>query len=304
LPGTIVAVSDQYLQIATATKDVVLTKVSKVTGQSATLAALIRGFKISKGHHLASPDGRLLERVSKVVSCCSPHEQFWLHQLETARPASLPFLSLQKETPCTESNPKNYCLITNIDLYLKQKLLIKFEENRGFPYILLTAWLVYLHRHNDKAFTIRLSNSSIRSSIYGLDQFFASHVPLTISLPHEMKFEDALQLVVQQVSLVEEHLSYLHDIVVRYPSLHVDPKPIPISIIIAEQSMSFKPSHDSVLTIAIDENPAQFRLIFSDSLGVDDDNQSKMRTVCEHVKVLLNAVSQDTDQTISQLPIA
>ncbi|MCP6761202.1 MAG: hypothetical protein NHB32_21240 [Fischerella sp. CENA71] len=306
LPGTIVSISNKFAQIATGTKDVILYEVSNLTGQFLTVTDLIKQFRLSEGSCLPIPDKEVLKKLANIVSNCSPHESFWVKRLITAEPTQLPFLSFIEKPLHNKLVSKNYSVIQNttISLDLKNALIARFGENIHLQYILLTTWLIYLYKHNNSSsFVIRFSNSNVKQFIDGLDNLFASHVPLTISFDKGMTFEIALQLVIQELNIIKKHHSYLHDINLRYSILRNNYRAIPSSVVITNNLANFKPSSDSVMTIAIHEEGTQFCLFINNVLLTTDNYQNKIKNVSEHIITLLNAAIETPHFSIYRLPI-
>ncbi|MBV9791418.1 MAG: amino acid adenylation domain-containing protein, partial [Chloroflexi bacterium] len=301
-PGTIVAANERRLQIATATHDVAFAEVRLPSGQIITAGELIAQAGLDVGTRLPLPSAELLDRLTEAVEATARHESFWIGQLKAANPATLPLLPLETGVTTPAHAASQQALSAPLDAPLHRRLQARFGRQSGLP-ALLSAWLIYLYRHhNEAALSVRFSDERIRAVAAGLEPLIARDVPLNLALSAELRFADVQRLVEAQIGQLHEHLSYLHDLTLRFPALSTDPKTIPITLVVTSQPARFKPSAEAGLTIAVAEDGSQTRLILR-SATIDPATHAELHAIGERIQALLSAVVADPDQPISRLPL-
>jgi amino acid adenylation domain-containing protein len=299
-PGTIVALSGQGIQIATATQDVLLSQLSTLAGKPIAIGELIQQAGLAPGKQLPLPDPALRDRLAQALDLCFPHEHFWVNELRCVQPAELPFPIAEQRLAAAERTPS---LAQTIELPPQLAHKASGDMPADLATLLLTAWLVYFQRYNGDAPTIRYSDEQITAIAHGVEPFVAREVPLTISLTDDPSFEEAARRVSRQLSRIKEHRSYPHDLFVRYPDLFGKLQPIPIVVSVGDHAAQMETIDAAALMIVINPTSGQCRLFLGEDLSADGEHRWSAQRTSGHFKQLLSAAIHQPSSPISRLPL-
>ena len=94
-PGTVVAVDDQGITVATRSRDMRITAAAGIDAACLSMRQLIDTFGIKRGHCFTGPEPLAAERLTSIYNetCC--HESYWREHLSCLQPLSLPDMSLE-----------------------------------------------------------------------------------------------------------------------------------------------------------------------------------------------------------------
>jgi amino acid adenylation domain-containing protein/non-ribosomal peptide synthase protein (TIGR01720 family) len=211
-PGTLIAIGDDTLIVATATYDVALHGLLTIDGQSLPAATLAARLGLRVGDRLGALDAARAERLTALYSRLSKHEAFWVEQLAQFQPAGLPYATRAAGPAAPRAT---YELEIPLDVAV-------FLDSRpgGRADLLLAAFAVYLARLNSlSAFDIGFGEAALRDEIGDLSGFFASTVPLHVALDMDWGFDQLTQALGAQLAHVRQRRTYARDAAARYPAL-------------------------------------------------------------------------------------
>jgi non-ribosomal peptide synthetase component F/methionyl-tRNA formyltransferase len=209
-PGTIVSVDD-VLVVATATQDVALRELLTIDGQPLPAAMLAARFGLRAGDRLPALDGQRADRLTALYGRLCKHEPFWVEQLAQLQPAGLPY-TVRGAGPAAR---QAYWLDIPADVAL---FLDSQPGDRAKQ--LLAAFAIYMARlGGQSAFDIGLADAALRDEIGDLAGFFATIVPLHVTLDMDWGFEQCARALCTQVEQLRQRRSYARDIATRYPTL-------------------------------------------------------------------------------------
>lgn len=89
--GTVVAVDDRTLVVATAAGDVAIRRLMDIDGNPVAIRELVRRHNLAAGSRLFDVDPELGKRITELANAISRHEPFWVKRLATMQP--LPFFA-------------------------------------------------------------------------------------------------------------------------------------------------------------------------------------------------------------------
>lgn len=195
-PGTVVALSKNSLQIATATKDILILQLTDLQGQQQKISALISRFNLKIGGLLESVQEHFIEKISKGLGS----ERFWINALTNSI----------VDMPCLPQ-------LTANSVYKKQRINLAQPLRQQ---VLVASVLLYFYRLNNyKNFTVTLTHSTLIDLSIELKQFIFPAVPLTTQFKSDQSVIDALYLVGADYDQLMKNKTYTSDLLVRYPEL-------------------------------------------------------------------------------------
>ncbi len=212
-PGTIVAINDEALVVATATANVALRGLLTIDGAPLTVAELAAQAGLRAGQRLPGIDTAAAARLTKLHSQWSRHETFWVEQLARLQLSGLPYA-----TPAAGAltQRESYTIILPDDMLPS----LEAQTGLGRADLLLTAFALYLARLNGvSSFDLGFRDGAVQREVGDLTGLFATTLPLRVGLDMRWDFARAAQALGEQLALVRRHGSYARDIVARYPAL-------------------------------------------------------------------------------------
>lgn len=211
-PGTIIAINNDSIEIATQTKNLLLEQLINFDGQICNISFIVDSFKLKPGDKLNSPTQQDQHTYKILSSDIAKHEQFWANELHNYLPASIPFLPLvQLEN--------NNCTFKHIaSFHITNKQLENFKKKFNLPEkienIFLALLTIYLYRiGNTENLGFALSCPTNFSPL------LSNWVPFSVKLTDDMRFNDILNIIKEHQECLEQHVTYLHDMIYRYPDL-------------------------------------------------------------------------------------
>jgi amino acid adenylation domain-containing protein/non-ribosomal peptide synthase protein (TIGR01720 family) len=210
-PGTIVAIREDALIVATATSDIALRELRTIDGQPLTVAALSARFALRAGDHLPLPVGAWSDRLTMLYGQFCKHETFWVEQLAQFQPASLPYATRAAGSAARATHSLD--IPADVAAFLDSR-----PGNRAD--LLLAAFAIYLARLTSlSAFDVGFGDATLRDEIGDLAGFFATTVPLHVALDISWSFGQFVEALGRQLAQVRQRRTYARDTTTRYPAL-------------------------------------------------------------------------------------
>ncbi len=295
LAGTLVNL-EQGLQIATQTHDVLITRVKTLENQVCDLKTLAHEHHLTMGKKLPSPTKKLQVAYQQVSEEIFKDENFWLQQLLSFQSTILPFLS-EKDN----KDSSDYVCTFDLSAALQQSLKQWCPGAESVEQVLLTGLLIYFYRINDKKTVgVDLSYPNLFTETQPFSALLADFVPLNLTFDQTINFSAVLTMVQQQLSILKQHRTYLHDIYVRYPELHqVSHSSIGVIYHDSQQEIPL-PKFRYPVTILLEENRCS---LYISRHSKNENLRRFLAHIPGHLQVLLDGVSNSPDQSISSLPL-
>lgn len=273
-PGTLVAIRDTAVQIATGTKDLAIHQFLSIEGEALPAAEWIRHCDAEAGQVLPSPNSEQIRKLSELDNRYSRYETYWTQQLSAMTPVSLPQPVLADDT----SLPSYY--------------------KAGYPQdcdaVFLTLSFAVLMARLTQSYTLTLGFSSpaLRQEIAGYENFFAQQTPLNLQIEAQQTFSEMRQSLHKHLDEVHTKGTYLYDLMLRDPILKTasDPNDL-LSVIWVEdaQDSLLQQHHDNALLI--------------ETTGERCYWPETMHYLAAHFQQLISAVIQYPDTPVCQLPL-
>lgn len=254
-PGTITYLGPDFLQVASATHQVLLRRLLTIDGRPLAIPDLVTQFGLGEGYRLPDLDLGITGRMTTLYAALCPHESFWVERLAAIQPISLPYLE-RAATPDQSARRVRLPMPipAEVNTFLQNQ-----QSGWRLSDFLLAAWVAYLARLNGvSCFDLGFKPAELKRSLAGLEGLFSATVPLRIELNPMWPFEQVYQAMRDGVELVNHHQTYARDVPARYPELSSLPQPgvKPLWPVIVEQVENLIDPHksetaDSNLTLVI-----------------------------------------------------
>jgi natural product biosynthesis luciferase-like monooxygenase protein len=197
-PGSVLAVDDDGITVATATSDIRLTGARTAAGTALT-AALWERLGVKAGSALPGLDEAARTRLTQAAEQAAKSEGFFLRRLSAASP-----LDLSLPAPDEGARAGAYSEVAVPDALRKQPLL---------PWV-----LAFLARYSGAAdFDVAYADPSLRERSTGAWQIFASEVPLRVHVEADAKVGDAVQGIDAQCRKLSGRFPFMRDLSLRQP---------------------------------------------------------------------------------------
>jgi natural product biosynthesis luciferase-like monooxygenase protein len=196
-PGTVIAIDDEGLEVATATGSLLFPKVLDADGQPLTPDAAFR-LGVERGTQLGLPRERR-ERLTAIDTELAKHEAFWTKRLTTLDAAQL----ADVDRTATGAGPTER----------------RAMEATAEPAALLAGVGAWLARVSGKAvFDVGHRHPALPERIAGAEHVYASHVPLRLEVDKEQSFEALVTAARAELARVAERGTYPRELAVRQPA--------------------------------------------------------------------------------------
>jgi natural product biosynthesis luciferase-like monooxygenase protein/amino acid adenylation domain-containing protein len=311
-PGTLLKVEQGRWQVATDTEDVVISGFISLGGEVLNPEVLALQLCFGAGDCLPLIDDEQAKALTEAYEAVVPHEFFWLERLGRCRSLYLPY----EQSNTVSSTPK-----WQVSAWHIPGVLGTLAPDRRFEY-LLTVWMIYLARiTGETSLQVGWMVSSNKSNIPWMSGFFAPHVPMEIDFDLEESLSQALTRVKNEHTELENHHTYVCDLVLRYSQLKSfealrSPRAWRIAVALVQScgcdstGSSTTPASNSfcatdacgeLLTLEISTFNGNCRWIY-DSTRL---NVEQLERMTQHLQVLMQAVMDPSaaDTPIGQLDI-
>lgn len=200
-PGTVIAIDDRGLEVATATESLLFPKVLDASGHPITREAAF-ALGVRPGAQLALPR-ETRERLTAIDADLARHESFWIERLATCEPAQLPMVDL---TAATAGGRPEHRRI----------------EGSAEAAQLIATLAVYVARTTAKTrFDLGFRHPTMAERVRGADSLYADFVPLRVEVDRESSFAALEQAVRAELDSMIEHGTYPHELAYRHPRVRM-----------------------------------------------------------------------------------
>ena len=311
LPGTILAIDDKYIQVATSEFDVAIGGFRQINGYPLRVRDFFECFKLQRGFQFPKLDPEFGGQIAAINREICQYETYWVRRLRLLKPLQFPYL--ERETVGLRSahyEIKELVIPDDLRSYHQNH---NFEQT--FRELILSIFAVYLSRLTGiYNFDIGYRNQNIRRTIngHGLDRLFSSFVPLRVELDQGKRFIDGLVSINTQIKICNQRKIFALDALARYPNL----KPANdihknITVIFDLDVVEHEPDLNdydlrsgSDLVIKIPERinlNSNSKIIWKYNSGcLDPENIIRMQ---EQFLILLRSVIENSNQSIDSLPL-
>jgi amino acid adenylation domain-containing protein len=302
-PGTITAIDDNGIKVATASDDVTLRQVKTIEGQTLSIPDFVTEFGLHEGYQFKEINQNLAKRIENFDALLAKHEAFWVERLATLQPITIPYIT-QSASPL-----KRQRAFRTIEIPMPTEVtnfLNKYHTTWHKSDFILVAFVAYISRIGDKpSFDIGFKDVEWQTELAGLEGLLASYKPCRITVEPENSFEKIFYAVQEQIALVKRHNTYIRDIFIRYPVLCSKPElrnALLYSVII--ERVEKLDNHHKIglgydLSLVIQEND-QKCYWFYDTAVLNDDNITRM---LGQLTAFMQGIVTNSARRITEFPL-
>lgn len=312
--GTITAIDDNSLQVATASNVVALRNLLTINGQSLSIANFIEKCGVKVGEKLAILDQETAARLTRLNREICRYEEYWINRLATLGPIELPYADYSANL----SGPSDY---KNVPMRIPIEVSTFLAEHADMANLggdfLTAAFAAYLARHSGNySFDLAFSHPALRRKVNGFEIFYATHVPLHIELDPQMALGTAVDTVKEKcVAFVKKHETFARDVTLRYPEFRPlrengNRPSLSIAVEQVESIGDYSPLLGSALTLLLSEDGTECRWVYDGAIFDKESITSMQRQfsiflqkIVTHKDLSVAATSLLTDAEYHQLII-
>lgn len=251
-PGKVVNISDESLQVSTATFDIDILDIADIYGNRWSIKDIVTKFKLNNDSQLNEIKEEQLEFISNSLLKKPKIEKYWVSKLITSFMEEESFLSKILESV----DDKELFSESNKKIKVSKKILKtikgiskeKFSLNNFF----LTIILFYLFRLNNyKNMSVEFSNTELKEHAVKLNYFISDYVPLITTFDSSMTLFDGMYLLSKEMDNISKNKTYIRDIFARYPELKNKLHDIQVRIIFCDSKEEIFDGDNKKLNIYI-----------------------------------------------------
>jgi amino acid adenylation domain-containing protein len=220
--GTITAIATDHLQVATATRDIVLRKLLTLQGQPMPIAAIVAQTGIQVGDGFAPLSDAQRQQIDQFDSRIARHERFWTQRLRHLKSIALPEI-LRRPQPLQAAPSLAASSLATFEQTVPEVVLRKLRgvlPDTSIVDFFTASFAVYLNRLSGlDCFDLGFSYPELQDSVVGLEHFFAVQVPYRVGLSPQQGFRQILSATSDEIQQVKRRQTHTADIVARYPDL-------------------------------------------------------------------------------------
>ena len=301
VPGTVTAIDDEFIKIATTTRDIALSKLLTIKGHTLLIAEAVEEFGLYEGCHLSDLKSDTAVRLTELNKEISKYEHFWVERLCTQQPVELPYTARSVSLKA----PERYVSVTvPLPDEFTSRLAIQHPSWKLGDSI-LTAFAVYIARIcGISRFDIGYSDTELQHELAGLDRVFASQVPLRLEIDNASGFMKAIGSVRTQLEATNRQRTYARDVIGRYPALRskaglAGDHRLPVSIKWLAKSDKCEITPGNQIILVIEEDGTSCRWVY-DAAAFD---KLSITSMLRQFTNLLKAIAADFNQQLTDLPL-
>jgi len=301
-PGSLLEITSAYWRISTTTKDIIITQIITVDGNNCSLEELASRYNLVVSSILYSPSETQINLFTTVSTNLSKYESYWTRTIANFNSANLPFLTAD----ITNTKLNTFELLQVLDFSDISFLNAAHLDSHDYDPVtfFLTIWLIYLYRLGNK---VNLGVSLRYFELFQLPEindFFSNEVPFQIEFNNDINFDQAFQLVANQLRQTRGKKTYLKDIFYRYQSINNYSQVAHITVILED----IYPVMDNNLrgSLVLKISNLHKRLEWYLETSMFDSNVNLLdfaKQSSQHIKTIMLACLSDRSLPIKDLPL-
>ena len=290
-PGTVVAIDDQGITVATLSHDMLIIAACSIDGACMSIQQLADSYGIKRGHCLIAPDPDSRERLTGIYHETCRHESYWRAELSRLQPLSLPDMSLEG---AQRENNRSRCFAVEIPEEAFSAGCL--PERRYYMSALFAAFLA---RHTGISdFCVGYTSAALAEELVGFEGLFATTLPLHLTADLKQPAAQQLFPLAQHFQSLEKHKTYTRDLALRCPELRSAALPrYPIVIQQVTSLENYAAVEDAALAFIVAQDGLHCRLVF-DANQVDEHYALSLKN---QFSAFLQAVAAAPGEQLSRL---
>ena len=295
VPGTIVHLSKNAVQITTNTVDIALLSIMDAEGivydmdHWSALCALTVGQVLP---YINLPENGFMALTPKI-------ERFWVREYTTYIHNELSFIAALNKAKTSD-------LGRSSSLVLPEHIRHQLQSHTSYVKIsssvfLLTVVLVYLYRLNNYInYSLQISHSSQPWQRDELFFFLSDSCPLTTRLTPDLSFNEALDQINNELLRLKGHDTFCNDLFVRYPELQRPKKNVLVRFF-DEKEPSSASTEEYKLIISISKNCSTIHIHNKTNYKDNEASYAFFNHIEDHLLLLLEDSLVQSEKKIYEL---
>ncbi|HZM00275.1 MAG TPA: formyltransferase family protein, partial [Planctomycetota bacterium] len=208
-PGTLLAVDDQGLLVATGRGSIALTAFTELSGQALQPGALAKRLGLSAGDRLEPPAPELAQRLTELDARMARSERDWVQRLAALDPVTLPLR--------VDAAPGSRA--TEIAVPLPPALTAS-HPGSSLAAVLTAAFGAYLARLSRRhRFDLAFEDEALQRDCEGLTALVSGRVPLRIAIDLDQSLGPLVERLKSELPELSRRGPWLRDAIARHPEL-------------------------------------------------------------------------------------
>lgn len=298
-PGTITALTDSEIHIATASNEIALLELAGPDGQSLSPREWAKQAGVQKDDVLTSLGATQAEALSRINANLCKKEAYWSRRLAGLDPIEIPYAKRQ----ASQNGHTGY----REKRFAPPAPVLKNGEGPAGDRV-LAAFTILLSRIGGKeSFDIPFRAPVMQETAQGPANLYASHVPLRIDVEGNPGLGEFLERTRKELDTLGKKGSYAMDLIGRNPDLnygewHSDPAPVVaerVGQLASQKPESHVPANGSDLTLIIPDDGRECLWVYNPAV-LTDESVDRLQ---DQFMALLNGIAEKPDAPVGEYSI-
>ena len=299
-PGTINKIGDDFLQISAIDREIVLRHILRLDGQPVSIAKLTTNLDLFEGYRLRDLEPEMARRLDNLYRMTCKQEKFWVGKLSALKPAVMPYT----DSTVLPGMEKPAILPLPVPARILRFLEERRPEWKPDDFLLVSFALLLARLSGADYFDIGYKTPELLNEIDGLENFYASELPLSFSVDFSQTFTELFNTGKEQIESFGKRRAFPRDIIARYPQFRNKSRlkeklAFPVSVEKVKRLGDYQLEKSSELKLVISETESECLLIYDRARF----SEEKAKKIESHFTTLLCGIADRQDSKIAQLPL-
>lgn len=290
-PGTVTAIRENELTVATASCDVVIRQLRTVDGEKLSIPSFVARFGLRQGYRFTDMKSDRMRQIATLAESVAKQETFWRKRLACGRPlevapARSALATARSEVRCHDG----FLPLAEVEDFLKG------HESWRASDLLIAAYVIYLSRVSGaKDFSIGLSHAGLRDEVHELESFFVHRVPLVVDVDVDKEVAAAIDDILARLHSAKARRTYLRDLGAR----HGGTSPVRLAVVVEEANPEEAHGGEFDLKFRVSEAGDHCRWFYNPEVMARDD----MEAIHDAFNAFLSALMREIGGSVGALSV-
>jgi natural product biosynthesis luciferase-like monooxygenase protein len=263
-PGTIVALTESEIQVATGAGLLALRGFASTCGRARTVADVVAQFDLAVGGSFDPLTPQESERLTALNAKLARGEDYWVERLRTLDAAAIPYVE-------GDASPTDAPVYIDARQVIPNDFIDRYAED-GSADAVVAAIAGYLARVGEKeTFDIGFADAALEGAVGDLTGWTASYVPLRCELDTTATLAANIAANAPKLAAARKRVTYLHDLIGRNPVLHDRPElaagtALPIVVHCRDDVATYEPRGRASLIAVVSIRQRMIRWLYDSAL--------------------------------------
>jgi amino acid adenylation domain-containing protein len=290
VPGTVLQISSDALQVACEDGAIQIDALTSLDGAPVSILALARRLNLVTGSRLDRVEPTELAGIEAVFAELTRHERFWMRRLSTVTPATHPFVGARAES----GDQRRLSPPSAVPQALLDVARDAGASATSAIVALIGAYLTRVNR--EETCHVAYASGATHEARRAAHDATARVVPLELTRLDGDRFADATKRSAAELARVATRVTYVRDAVTRYVGLSSAPPDLPLGLIVGDAATCELPAP---VTFVVEPEGTSFRVAYDARL--DDDDAA---SVMAHLDTLMAGAGADPRRPLSDISLS